>query len=134
MTIKTIDTSWLKDSVEDSYTAFIDLSLEEQLKLFGQVTALSVDSSSEYCKKNSIYAQLNERCQFKKTNHWNPTKKNFFSRVRLNVLQNICAQLFGEVWMQEHIKLKKSVLAELAEKNYLNIELDKKAFLPDVMV
>lgn len=129
--IEGINLTWLKDSVEDSYTAFIALSQTEQYQLFGQASAMSVSASQKYCMANSIYSQLQARSGFNKSAHWLPTQEHFFSRLTLVPLQELCEELFGKKWLQERKKFTKKKLAESAENAYL--VLDNQDFIPEVM-
>jgi ParB family chromosome partitioning protein len=127
-----INTEWLKDNVQDSYEAFCELNTETQLIIFGQVVALSANASHARSDERSIYEPVFLKSNFEKSKYFTPTKANYFGRLSLEPLRELCTELFGEDWVTERNSLARGKLAVNAEESYL--ELEDQYFLPEPLI
>ncbi|EIF42792.1 ParB domain-containing protein nuclease [gamma proteobacterium BDW918] len=104
-----LNLSWMEAESElDMFTNFQMLSRNEKKAIHAFCVAASVTSSS-----NAIVQSLAEQMKFNLADHWQPTKENYFNRIKKDDILLIAKELKGDEFIEQHGGAKKGDLAGL---------------------
>ena len=111
---KDMDLSFLQmDSCTASFVAFRALSKSMKETLFAFISASLFSLSPVFDD-----AFLNENLDIDYPANWRPTGENFFSRLNKGALLNLGQDWFGDQWVTDNEKRKKSELVEIHNGNF----------------
>ncbi|POP52613.1 ParB/RepB/Spo0J family partition protein [Zhongshania marina] len=119
-----LNLSWLDgESDLDMFTNFQMLSRTDKKAIHAFCVAASLTSSG-----NDIVQSLAEQMKFNLADHWQPTKENYFNRIKKDDILLIAKDLKGEEFATQYGGAKKGDLAGLVA------ELDEvKGWVPQAM-
>ncbi|WP_269621438.1 ParB/RepB/Spo0J family partition protein [Zhongshania sp. BJYM1] len=102
-----LNLSWLDaESDLDMFINFQMLSRTEKKAIHAFCVAASLTSSN-----NDIVQSLAEQVKFNLADHWQPTKENYFNRIKKDDILLIAKDLKGEEFAAQHSSAKKGDLA-----------------------
>jgi len=105
-----------KDSLEVSWLSHI--SEAEKFNAFRALTSIQKKRLLSYCTAQSYQANtelaesVEDAVSFDITQHWTPTKDNYFKRIKANDLIVIGTEKIGQEWASMNAKLPKAKLVE----------------------
>ncbi len=107
-----LNTAWLlPESDADQFKAFRALSRSDKKKILSFCVAKSFDALDD----NELTAAVTDMLSFNIADHWQPTKENYFSRLRKKGLLSIGSSQMGEQWEVDHAKFSKGQLVDLLD-------------------
>ena len=96
------------DNDLDKFTHFQLLSRAEKKAIHAYCIAASLTSSN-----NALVQAVAEKLNFDLADHWQPTKENYFNRLKKDDILRIASELKDEDFAKQHSGSKKSELAGL---------------------
>jgi ParB family chromosome partitioning protein len=109
---KALDLSWMGfDDEGEKFAAFRTISRAQKKRLMTYCTSMVFTSQGD----NTLCDQVLGMMGFELAQHWQPSKANYFNRVRKDDLLNIGQQQLGDQWFDDHAKMKKGQLADVLE-------------------
>ncbi len=113
-----------EETPREQFEAFQKLGAKEKQAILAYCTALTVRSAS-----NPIMEAAGEQLGFCLSDHWQPTKANYFNRVKRDKLLELLVDFKGQSFAEQQASTKKGELAEIIES------LDEvKGWLPPSML
>ena len=100
----------ISDSVE-RFQAFQSLTMTDKRRIMTFCVARSMRSPVR-SKQNELSA-IRDAVKFDLTEYWQPTKENYFSRLKKKDLLKIGGEIEGEQWTDDHAKWKAGALCDL---------------------
>lgn len=109
---KSLDVSWMGfEDEDDKFKAFREISRAQKKKILSYCTALTFTSHGE----NPLATVVLEMMQFDMAQHWQPTKDNYFSRVKKDDLLEIGKSQLGDQWFDDNAKKQKGLLVDILD-------------------
>ena len=117
-----LDLSWLAQEGDlEQFKAFQKLSRASKLNILAHCSAQTLR-----CATNEVEQYVAEQIKFDLSKHWQPTKANYFNRIKKGKLIEILKDLKGDEFALSQADAKKGDLATILD------ELDEtKGWLPD---
>jgi ParB family chromosome partitioning protein len=104
-----LNLNWINHETDsERFKAFIDLSNTEKRAIHAYCVAVSLTSSS-----GDLVDVLAGLTDFDMSQHWQPTKDNYFDRLRRDGLLLVAKELKGDDFVEKHSKAKKGDLASM---------------------
>ena len=109
---KALNTAWLlPESDADQFKAFRALPRSDKKKILSFCVAKSFGALDD----NELTAAVIDMLSFNIADHWQPTKENYFSRLRKKGLLSIGSSQVGQQWEVDHAKFSKGQLVDLLD-------------------
>ncbi|MFK5950002.1 MAG: ParB/RepB/Spo0J family partition protein [Methylococcales bacterium] len=107
-----LDVSWLGfESEGDKFNAFRELSRNQKKRILSYCMAIGLNSAGD-CE---VTNEIKKIVSFDITQHWKPTKENYFSRIKQKQLLEIAKEQIGDEFANEHENSTKGQLVDLLE-------------------
>jgi len=107
---ESLNVSWMSHSGHDEkFKAFRALSVNQKKRILSYCVALSYQSST------NTDAVVKEAVDFDISNHWKPTKSNYFKRIKAADLLVIGAKQINEQWAVDNTKCSKGQIVDILE-------------------
>ncbi len=109
-----LQTQWLSlESGAEQFSALRQLSKKDKQALLAYCVSRALSISSDCLTDNSSSAaQLINDLEVNFAEYWRPTKDNYFSRIRKQLLLKYGEEFFGQEWISAHRNSKNSAIAE----------------------
>jgi len=138
-----IDTSWIRETISESFEAFCKLSDAKIIDLTGLCSGIASTANASYYGRadHTIYRSLQTQTGIVKSEHWRPTAQNYFKRLSLPLLHKLAIDLLGDEWLKPHLKLSKKDFVKIVDDAFNGDTIKDKAtkakldaYMPEVMV
>ncbi len=109
-TQESLNISWMSHSGQDEkFKAFRALSANQKKHILSYCVALSYQTST------NMDAVVKEAVNFDISNHWKPTKDNYFKRIKTTDLLAIGAKQINEQWAADNAKSSKGQIVDILD-------------------